>query len=138
MKKVFIVSLLLISIFLIGSTEMAFAQWTLYCCDGMVREDGEVQYTTSDSCMGLYDDGSFEVGIDMLGSVIDTYGGTLYPAPDSKHLLGTIEGIAFGWGGCSVEFKGVQALVKITWVQDDNGWVTTYTCTPSNNCCVAP
>jgi len=135
MKKEFVVSLLLVSVFLIGNAEMALAQcmgpddYDEYCCDGIVREDGEVQYTTSDVCMALCDDDPFLLEISS-----DYYGGHLYPATDTGHYLGTVDSY-FGWGGCSVEFKRRgQVLVKLTWIQDDDGWVTAFNCKPGNCC----
>ena len=92
MKKVFVVSLLLVSIFLIGNAEFAFAyvcsHYRDYECTWTNRWYGEVQETGTD-CMELCYDNGFEVSINDYAGYNEVHG-YLYPAPDNKHLLGTV------------------------------------------------
>ena len=131
MKKVFLVCLLLVGIFLIGSSGKALAacmDYRSYECTHTETQYGKITYMGTE-CVGLcYDDG-FEV--DVYGNCFVCY---LYPATDSKYLLGTANTCA-GWSGCSVEFKGRSIIVKATNVQDDDGYEHLYKCTPTNVVC---
>jgi hypothetical protein len=137
MKKVFFVSLLLVSIFLIGNAELASAgcctNYQDYYCTGITSEDGYIDDTWEDCAELCYDDG-FEVYINDFAGW-DEYYGYLYPAPDNKHLLGTFYDYTYGWGGLSVEFKGRSMIVNFTWIQNDDGYVAKAKCTPCNDCC---
>ena len=137
MKKVLFISLLLVSAFLICSSGLALAQcsnYQDYTCTIMGREYGQF-YEMFPDCLELcYDDG-FEVYFNDFAGV-DCIEGDLYPAPDNKHLLGTVYDYCdWGWGGCSFEFKGKTIIAQFSWIQDDNGWGDKATCTPCNGCC---
>jgi hypothetical protein len=132
MKKVFVVSLLLVSIFLIGNAGVAVAQcndYEQYSCTGILTQYGEIVASDNDSCIFLCLD-NFE--IDLYYDYFQCY---LYPAPDSKHLLGTAYDPAFGWAGCSVDRRGRTITTKVTYIQDDDGYEGIVNCTPCNDCC---
>jgi len=130
MKKVFIVSLLLVSIFLISNAEVASAQcmdYHSYECTIAQTQYGEIT-NTFNTCVGLcYDDG-FEV------VAYGWFTAYLYPATDNRHLLGTANS-ANGWAGCSVEFKGRSLIGKLSYIQDDGGYVDIFKCTPTSVGC---
>ena len=131
MRRVILVSLLLVSLFLIGNAEMALAQcmdYRSYECTHTEKQYGEITYMGTE-CVGLCYDDEFQV--DVYGSCFECY---LYPATDLKYLLGTADTCA-GWSGCSVEFKGRSIIVNVTNVQDDNGYEHLYKCTPTNVGC---
>ena len=132
MKKIFLVSLLLAGIFLIGSSATAMAQcmdYQDYQCSVVGTQYGELDFFDTDCVSLCYDDG-FEVDI-----ISPFFYGYLYPVAGSKNLLGTAYDYSFGWTGCSVEGKGRSITVKVSYIQDDDGYVVTHTCTPCNNCC---
>ena len=137
MKKILLVSLLLAGIFLIGSSGVALAQcidYQDYYCNWIGKQYGEIYGIDTDCVTLCYDDG-FEVGIDNFGGFGEFYG-YLYPAKDNKHLLGTCyDFLGYGWTGCSVETKGSSRLVNLSYIQDGNGYVLQWNCTPCNNCC---
>ena len=132
MKKTYIVSLLLLSIFLIASSGVALADfcsdYQMYECSRIETQYGEITYTATE-CMELCYDFGFEVYIEGF-----CFNGFLYPATDSRHLLGTTNTCA-GWAGTSVEFKGRSIIVNLTGIQADNGYAEIYKCTPCTNCC---
>ena len=136
MKKVFLVSLLLAGIFLIGSLGTALAQcmdYQDYYCDGLVFLGG-IYNDTWDDCIELcYDDG-FEVGFNDYAGDNYIYG-YLYPATDNKNLLGTFYDVEYYWGGASIESNGRSRILKLSYTQDGSGWVVTFNCTPCNGCC---
>ena len=132
MKKVFFISLLLISVFLIGSSGVASAQcmdYQDYECQYTVYQygyiDGGVDYDCIEVC---FDDG-FEVYATDYG-FFETW---LYPAPGKKNLLGVADTGA-GWAGFSMEFNGRSMTYKFSFIQDDDGYTEKGTCIPSNNC----
>jgi hypothetical protein len=88
MKKVLLISLLLVSIFLIGNAEMALAQchdYQYYECYAIDMEYGEVT-STGPACLYFCYDYGFE--IDVSGPCFLCQ---LYPATGSKNLLGTAD-----------------------------------------------
>ena len=129
MKKVLIVSLLLVSIFLIGNAEAALAQCQQYDCSGIGTQYGEVFDIYTD-CVELCN----------FGDYYDLYGfwftGYLYPL-DGKHLLGTADTMG-GWAGCSVELQRRSMTFTFSFIQDGNGYVDTMKCTPCDGCCMLP
>jgi hypothetical protein len=136
MKKVLLVSLLLVSVLLVGSIGTAFAQcmdYQDYACNFIAMQYGVIYNINTDCITLCYDDG-FEVWIDDAGGVNVMYG-YLYPAPDNKNLLGTFYDYVFYWGGSAVEFKGVSMILTNTYIQDGNGYVLKYNCMPCNDCC---
>jgi len=126
MKKVFIVSLLLISIFLISNAELASAQCQDYECTLFESAYGEF-YDSSDTCVELCPGDPY-----MLYGVWFT--GYLYPATDSKYLLGTAF-TSSDWAGCSVEHRGRSITAKLSYIQHGYGYVDILRCTPCNDCC---
>ena len=136
MKKVFLVSLLLGNILLIGSSGTALAQcmdYQDYYCTFVAEQYGEVANMDADCITLCYDDW-FEVGIDDAGGYNESYG-YLYPAPDNKHLLGTCYDYFYGWGGGAVGFKGVSMILTNSLIQDGTGLSAVVKCTPCNGCC---
>ena len=137
MKKVLFISLLLVAVFLIGSAGVASAQCNFqqdYTCKVHVYKNGELSPATPyPDCVRLcYED--FAVDIDDLGGE-DFWGCTLYPALDYQNLLGLLDS-EDGPGGCSVEFPSRRSItVKLTFIEEDEGYVDVYNCTPCNNCC---
>ena len=132
MKKVFFVSLLLVSIFLIGNAEFAAAQcsdYQDYQCTGTVTQYGEIVEIFND-CVELcyFDDG-------VVGIYKEFGSGYLYPVTGSKNLLGTYYDYTYYWTGCSVEFKGKSIISKFAYIEDDSGYVVTDKCKPCNDCC---
>jgi hypothetical protein len=136
MKKALLISLLLVSIFLIGSSvATAFPVCTNYqdySCTYTGYQYGEI-YGTGPDCVELcYDDG-FEV---------DTYSfmygnwfyGYLYPATGSKNLLGTAD-TTTEWAGISAELRGKSMTMKFAFIQDGSGYVLIEKCKQCNNCC---
>ena len=130
MKKVFVVSLLLVSIFLIGNVEVALAQcidYHSYECTYTAYQYGEIDEMGT-TCVGLcYDDGFEVVGY---GGWFSCY---LYPI-DSKNLLGTAN-TAYDWAGCSVEFRGRSITAKLSYIQEDEGYIDILRCKPTNVGC---
>jgi hypothetical protein len=132
MKKVFLVSLLLVSIFLFGSSGVALAQcmdYQDYGCTLYETEYGQT-YDFSDTCVELCYDDDFEVII----SSPCWFTGYLYPAPDYKHLAGTAS-TSVGWAGCSVESQGRSITAQLAYIQNGYGYVDKLKCTPCNDCC---
>ena len=128
MKKVFVFSLLLVSIFLIGNAGVALAQDCQdYSCTGKVTEYGEV-WSILDTEVEFCIDG-FEAWLNAYW-VYDSY---LYPAPGAKVFLGTAD-TYWDWAGLSVEFKGRTMNVNFSYVDYDDGFVTTLNCKPCNDC----
>ena len=135
MKKIFVVSLLLVSVFLIGNSGTALAQcmdYQDYECTFVWYLDGAVDYVGVDPyCIELCFDDGFEV----YATDYMWFEAWLYPATDNRHLLGTIYDYYYSsWGGCSIEFKGRSLIFSSSYIQDGNGWVLINRCTPSNNC----
>jgi hypothetical protein len=134
MKKAFVISLLLVSIFLIGSAGVAWAppppcmDYQEYQCSVIGTQYGEVDFVDTD-CVALCYDG-FEADI-----YSPFFYGYLYPATGSKNLLGTAYDYSYGWTGCSVERNGRSITVKVSYIQEDDGYVVIHTCTPCDNCC---
>jgi len=126
MKKVFVVSLLLISIFLIGNAEVALAQCQDYQCTG-----NEMQYRVVteyfNTCVELCTDGDPYMLYGLW------FSGYLYPI-DTKNFLGTANS-AYGWTGCSVERKGSRIIAKLSYIQEDMGYTDIIRCTPCDDCC---
>jgi len=81
MKKVFIVSLLLIGVFLIGSSGVALAQCQQYQCTGNTSLYGVFEDYTYDTCVALCPGDPY-----FLWS--ENFSGYLYPI-DTKNFLGT-------------------------------------------------
>jgi hypothetical protein len=67
----------------------------------------------------------------LFGYWIECY---LYPATGSKNLLGTAN-TAYGWAGCSVERRGRSLTGKLSYIQEDEGYVDIIKCLPCNGCC---
>ena len=139
MKKVFVGSLLLVSVFLIGNAELASAQCMNYQdheCTYIAFCEGELVYLGDNWCIELcYDDG-FEV----YATDYDFFEGWLYPASDNKHLLGTAY-VYYnfpGWSGLSIEFKGRSLISNFSFIQNDYGCTEIDECKPSNNCYFGP
>jgi hypothetical protein len=131
MKKIIIVSLLLVGILLIYNSGVALADfcsvYQVYECTRTETQYGETTYTGTE-CVELCYDNGFEVNAE--GNCFFCY---LYPATGSKNLLGTATTCA-GWAGCSVEFKGRSIIIKVTLIQSNNGSEEIYQCKPNNNC----
>jgi hypothetical protein len=133
MKKVFVVLLILVSIFLIGNAGKALARcldYQDYECTVTGYQYGEVDFTDTDCVELCYDDG-FEVYINT-----PFFYGYLYPATGSKNLLGTCYDYEYDWTGCSVESRGRSIIVKLSYIQEDDGYVVIYKCTPCDGCCI--
>jgi hypothetical protein len=132
MKKIFVISLLLVSAFIIGSSEMAAAQcqdYQDYECTYTVYQYGQTDYIDFDYCIRLCFDDGFEV----YATDYDWFDGWLYPATGSKNLLGTAH-TGEGWAGFSMDFKGRSMTYRFSFIQGDAGYTETAKCTPSNNC----
>jgi hypothetical protein len=100
-----------------------------YECSVTGTQYGEAAFTSND-CVGLcYDDG-FEVDI-----YSPFFYGYLYPVTGSKYLLGTAYDYKFGWTGCYVERNGRSIIVKVSYIEDDDGYVVIHKCTPCDGCC---
>ena len=133
MKKVFFVSLLLVSLFLIGSSGVASAQeCTDYECSWITTCDGEVDSIDYGWCIELCTD-----GFEFYATDYDWYEAWLYPAPDDKHLLGTAD-TDYDWAGYSIEFKGRSLIGIFSFIQEDEGCVEVDHCVPSTNCSYGP
>jgi hypothetical protein len=135
MKKVFVVSLLLVSIFLIDSSGEAFLTdgCQEYQCSTIEGQHGEVYYY-GEACVELCPDYPAYPNVlsgFLSGDWIDCY---LYPATGLKYLLGTAD-TNYGWGGCSVEKRGRSMTAKITYIQEGEGYVDIIKCTPCDDCC---
>jgi hypothetical protein len=135
MKKVFFISLLLVSAFIIGSSGVAWAPPPLctnyqdYECNYTYYVEGKTNYIDTD-CLKICYDKNFEV--DVYGDCFTCY---LYPATGSKNLLG-IGDTCGGMAGCSVEFKGRSIITKVTFVEySPPGLENISRCTPCNDCC---
>jgi len=136
MKKIFIVLLLLVSAFLIGSSGKALAgpvvctNYQDYECNYTYYVEGKTNYIDTD-CLKICYDKNFEV--DVYGDCFTCY---LYPATGSKNLLG-IGDTCGGMAGCSVEFKGRSIITKVTFVEYSQtpGLENISRCTPCNDCC---
>jgi len=98
-----------------------------YQCTGTEYEYGEVT-EIYDTCVEL-----------CLGSQYPLYlyggwfYGYLYPI-NSKNFLGTAD-TYYEWAGCSVEHIGKSIKVKLSYIQEDEGYVDIFRCKPCNNCC---
>ena len=131
MKKVVFVSLLLASIFLIGSSGVALAGGCQdYKCSGVEMQYGEVSniYTTEvELCLSKFD-------ADLYGYWFDC---ELYPVAgagsSTKNLLGTGD-TEYEWAGCSVERRGRSIAVILTYIQEDEGYVDKFNCTLCDDC----
>jgi hypothetical protein len=99
-----------------------------YQCTGTEYEYGEVT-EIYDTCVEL-----------CLGSQYPLYlyggwfYGYLYPI-NSKNFLGTAD-TYYEWAGCSVEHSGKSIKVKLSYIQEDEGYVDIFRCKPCNNCCL--
>ena len=130
MKKVLLISLLLVSIFIIGSSGEALAQCQDYQCTVTLFQDGEVEEVGStqvELCPFYISYPTY-----LTGYWFTCY---LYPTTGSKHLLGTAATMA-DWAGCSVEFKGRSLTAQLTYIQEDLGYANTFKCTPCDGCFV--
>lgn len=129
MKKVFVVLLLLVSIFLIGNAEFAAAAACQdYQCRGTLTQDREF-VETYDTCVELCYGNGFEVGI-----YGDCFAGYLYTI-NKISLLG-IAGTCYGLAGCSVEGdRSTLITVKLSYIENDEGYVELLKCKPCDNCC---
>ena len=133
MKKVLFISLLLIAVFLIGSAGVASAlcsNFQDYTCKATEYHDGKL-VSRWVNCVELCYDNPFYVSIES-----PCFEGTLYPALDYDNLLGTAD--ACGLSGCSVERNGRSIGVKLSYIEEDEGFVDVYNCTPCNDCCRPP
>jgi hypothetical protein len=135
MKKIFFVSLILVSAFLIGSSGVAWApcmNYQQYQCTGTAYQYGEVDETYG-TCVGLCLDYLSYADYDYLwGEWFNCY---LYPATDNKHLLGTADTM-YEWAGCSVELRGRSLTAKLSYIEEDEGYIDVIKCTPCNDCCI--
>ena len=133
MKKVLFISLLLVAVFLIGSSGVAAdgcIDYQDYTCKATVYQEGKIMGFFT-SCVELCYDDPFAVGIEG-----PSFEGTLYPALDDDGLLGTFSEITWGVGGCSVDFSSRRAIrVRFSFIQNGEGVVDIFNCTPCNNCC---
>jgi hypothetical protein len=128
MKKIIVVSLLLVSAFIIGSSGKALAQCQDYSCSGIEKESGEVTDIYS-TCLSMCSD-EFEVNV--YGGWFECY---LYPSTGSTNLLGTADTCCDGWAGCSVEFRGRSLRAKLSYIQENEEYTDTLKCKPCDNCC---
>jgi len=131
MTKVFFVSLLLASIFLIVNAELSAAQcenYQDYQCAGSATAYGEIVHI-EDTCVELCLDSQYPYYLDGYW-----FTGYLYPVTGSKSLLGTASSY-FGWAGCSVEFHGRSMTTRLSYIDNDSGQVATLKCAPCDNCC---
>jgi hypothetical protein len=131
MKKVLLVSLLLVSIFLISSSVATATpvctNYQDYICNWNDTLYGE-KYAAGTDCLKLCFDNEFEVDINDYAGVDEFYG-YLYPAQDSKHLLGTAYDFVYhSWAGCSVEFRGRSMITKLTYPEGNRGEVVVLKC----------
>jgi hypothetical protein len=129
MKKVLFVSLLLVSIFLIGNAEVALAQcdyYQDYTCTVTRMHNGEVDSIFPDVVQLCYE------GFDVYLYDLFCFECYLYPI-NQKNLLGTADTL-WGWAGCSVEFSGRSITAKVTYVEEDAGNVSILKCKPCDNC----
>ena len=100
-----------------------------YECSVTGYQDGEVDFIDTD-CLELCFDDGFEVDI-----YSPFFYGYLYPATGSKNLLGTCYDYTYSWTGCSVERRGRSITVKLSYIQEDDGYVVIHKCTPCDGCC---
>ena len=130
MKNLFLISLILVSILLIGSSGTALAQCQAYTCNVILFQYGEVDNlgpTQVELCPFYIDYPTY-----LNGYWFTCY---LYPTAGSKHLMGTAA-TTDGWAGCSVEFKGRSLTAQLTYIQDDDGYTDIFKCTPCDSCFV--
>jgi len=136
MKKVLFISLLLVAVFLIGSSGVAVGASCIdyqdYSCKVYVYKEGGLVKTVPDCVKLCYE--AFGVTInDSFGK--DLFNGTLYPALDDEDLLGTYNSVP-GMGGCSVEFPSRRSInVRLAAIQQDSGFVYVFRCAECDNCC---
>ena len=126
----FVISLLVVNAFLICSSGTALAQCEYlqdYTCTVTKMQDGELDSIFTD-CMELCYDGFNVYFYDAF--CVDCL---LYPI-DGKNFMGTAATL-WGWAGCSVELNGRSLTAKVTFIQDDDGYVDIIRCTPCNDCC---
>ena len=137
MKKIFLISLLLISAFLIGSAGVAWAppppciDYQDYACTYSYSEEGMTDVVDTDCLTMCYDNG-FEVVV-----YGDCYTCYLYPVTGSRYLLGTANTCG-GWAGCSVERRARSLTTKVTFIEYNMvvpGLEYTNKCIPCNDCC---
>jgi hypothetical protein len=130
MKRTFFISLLLVSIFLISNEGLATLSSNCqdYACSTTGYHYGEVFFNDTDCVELCYND--FEVDINS-----PFFSGRLYPVTGSKYLLGTTYDPTYLWSGCSVEKRGRSVIVKVSYIQDDDGNVIVHNCTPCDRCC---
>ena len=127
MKKVLLVSLLLVGIFLMCNANVALAQCWDFQCDGILTQYGMID-DIYETCVELCIDSD---PFYLFGGWFTCY---LYPT-DIKNLLGTAAS-EYDWAGCSVEGKGRNTIkVTLTYIQEDEGYIDELTCTPCNDCC---
>jgi hypothetical protein len=135
MKKVLFTSLLLVSVFLIGSSGVALAQcsnYQDYTCSAYVYLHGEniEQFT---SCVELcYDDG-FGVGI--TGPSFTGYLYPIGPPQDQDYFLGTFSETTWGFGGCFLDRQRKRIHVEFSFIQDGGGVVDKFKCKECDDCC---
>ena len=135
MKKVLFISLLLVAVFLIGSTGVESVVCNFeqdYTCKVHGYKNGTLGGTDSDCVTLCYQD--FAVLISDEGGV-GFFEGTLYPALDYEDLLGTFNS-QNGTGGCSVEFPSRRSIkVALTLIEQGARVVDVFNCTACNKCC---
>jgi hypothetical protein len=131
MRKVFFISLILMSVFLCTSAVVLAGPSVCqdYECAVIGTQYGVVDYIDTE-CVELCNDGGFETHLDGF-----CFGCFLYPSTDERHLLGTADTCS-GWAGCSVEFRGTSITTKLTLIQDNAGSVLKFDCKPCNDCCL--
>jgi hypothetical protein len=132
MKKVIVVSLLLIGIFLIGSSGKAWATFICvnpeeYQCNFTQYVYGEVNFQgpfCANLCL------NYPSSPDSL--YVESLACDLYPSTGSKYLLGTCNTYSIG---CSVELNGRSLTARFTGIEDNEGYVGILKCKPCNDCC---
>jgi hypothetical protein len=104
-----------------------------YECTTAEAQYGEVDYY-GEACVELCP--NYPAYPNVLSGVISGDGiyCYLYPATGSKNLLGTAN-TAYGWAGCSVERRGRSLTGKLSYIQEDEGYVDIIKCLPCNGCC---
>jgi len=130
MKKVFVVSLLLVSIFLIGNAEVALANGDCqdYECTYISTCDGEFD-GGGKQCVELCTDGFFYGDIGAYWFDCDLL------ALNHKSWLG--EGGSMGGDiGCSVNLSGRAMTLVISLTEVD--CIERNTCVPCDDCCMPP
>lgn len=130
MKKVFLISLLLVIVFLIGSSGVALASCDYlqdYRCTVTKMQYGVTVSIFSD-CMQLCYVGPNVYLYDPF--CVYCY---LYPVTGDKYLLGNATTL-WGLAGCYVELKGRSLTARLTFIEENQGYVDIIKCTPCDGC----